>query len=281
MTIRAGQFGRLTTTTLGGGSESACCVSKTRMPAMNVPRSPPRSGWYARMNCLRRRSVSFIQPSPAQPPPHHRIALRRKAVTAAQSRSCPAVTVPRAPGVSRRRHNRPPLRPPKAASEPWRTLVPDIHPACDAGWFVRGGLAPGRRSPPSVTVTSPGPFDFTPPARANHRSAPLRTPIAAPASRGGNPDRTRSQNSARTGPGACLRPPDIATTSHVRQPLQRPVESAHPTGAEIHADQGRDRRPSARGAGNVHVPAQGHDNMTVTCAGTQLDTRHGSALRQN
>jgi hypothetical protein len=62
-------------------------------------------------------------------------------------------------------------------------------------------------------VTSPGPVDFTPPARANHRSAPLRIPIATPASRGGNPDRTRSQNSARTGLGACLRPPDIATTS--------------------------------------------------------------------
>jgi hypothetical protein len=45
------------------------------------------------------------------------------------------------------------LRPPKTASEPWRTLVPDIHPACDAGWFVRGGMVPGRRSPPSLTVT--------------------------------------------------------------------------------------------------------------------------------
>ena len=93
ITIRAGQFGRLTTTTRGGGSENACRVSKTRMPAIKVPRSPPRSGWCARMNCLRRRSLSFIQPSPASPPPHDRIAFRRKAVTAAQSRSGPAVTV--------------------------------------------------------------------------------------------------------------------------------------------------------------------------------------------
>ena len=38
--------------------------------------------------------------------------------------------------------------------------------------------------------TGPGPFDFTPPARANHRSAPLRMPIATPASRGDRPDRT-------------------------------------------------------------------------------------------
>ena len=150
--IRAGQLRRLTTTTLGGGSESACCVSKTRMPAMNVPRSPPRSGWYARMNCLRRRSVSFIQPSPASPPPHHRIALRRKTVPPRGlvpalplrylgARDFPTATQPTS------------LRPPKTASEPWRTLVPDIHPACDAGWFVRGGMAPGRRSPPSLTVT--------------------------------------------------------------------------------------------------------------------------------
>jgi hypothetical protein len=47
--------------------------------------------------------------------------------------------------------------------------------------------------------TGPGPFDFTPPARANHRSAPFRIPIATPAPRGDRPDRTRSQNSARTG----------------------------------------------------------------------------------
>jgi hypothetical protein len=50
--------------------------------------------------------------------------------------------------------------------------------------------------------TDPGPFDFTPPARANHRSAPLRMPIATPASRGDRPDRTRRQNSARTALGA-------------------------------------------------------------------------------
>jgi hypothetical protein len=43
--------------------------------------------------------------------------------------------------------------------------------------------------------TGPGPFPFTPPASRNHRSAPLRMPSATPASRGDNPDRTRSQNS--------------------------------------------------------------------------------------
>jgi uncharacterized alkaline shock family protein YloU len=82
ITSRTGQFGRLTTTTLGG-VRGACSVSKARMPAMNAPASPPRSGWCARMNCLRRRSVSFTQPSPAPPPPHHHITLRRKAVDAA------------------------------------------------------------------------------------------------------------------------------------------------------------------------------------------------------
>jgi len=31
--------------------------------------------------------------------------------------------------------------------------------------------------------------------------------------------------------------------------------------------------PGVRRAGHVQVPVQGHDNMTVTCAGTQLYTR--------
>jgi hypothetical protein len=156
ITIRAGQFGRLTTTTLGGGSDSACCVSKTRMPAMNVPASPPRSGWCARMNCLRRRSVSFIQPSPASPPPH-RIALRRKAVTAPQSRSCPAVTIPRRPGFpDGSTTGLPSGRQERLASLGGRRLsLISILLAMRAD-FVRRGLAPGRGSPPSLTGTGFG-----------------------------------------------------------------------------------------------------------------------------
>jgi hypothetical protein len=69
-------------------------------------------------------------------------------------------------------------------------------------------------------------------------------------------------------------------------PLRRGQRSASDEVNRRHVDdqavaryhQGRDRRPSVRRAGNVQIPAQGRDNMTVTCAGTQLYTRHGSAL---
>jgi hypothetical protein len=153
ITSRAGQFGRLTTTTLADGLQDACCVSKARMPAMNAPRSPPRSGWCARMNCLRRRSVSFIQPPPASPPPHHHIILRRKAVTAAQSRSCPAVTVPRRPGFpDGSTTSLPSGRPEQQASLGGRLSPISILLATRAD-FARRDLAPGRRSPPSLTVT--------------------------------------------------------------------------------------------------------------------------------
>ena len=57
-----------TTTTLGGRSGGACPAPKARRPAMNSSGSPPRSGWCARMNCRRRRSVSLTQHSPASPP---------------------------------------------------------------------------------------------------------------------------------------------------------------------------------------------------------------------
>ncbi len=122
----------------------------------------------------------------------------------------------------------PPHLPADRAGRAWRIQPRPDHPVrLPPGQPDRDLLPVWQRQIPPPD-TGPGPFDFTPPARANHRSAPLRMPIATPASRGDRPDRTRSQNSARTGLGACLRPPDITTTSHVREPLQPPVESAEP-----------------------------------------------------
>ncbi len=66
--------------------------------------------------------------------------------------------------------------------------------------------------------------------------------------------------------------PATAPRAHRKPPPRRPP----PTVAQAPARryQGRDGRLGIRHTRNVQLSAQGHDTMTIACAGTQLYTRH-------
>ena len=161
----------------------------------------------------------------------------------------------------------------------------------------RAGNPPG---PPLSRSRSPGAstrWHCPPRPCSAHRERPLTVPCPRPgrpaaaactlawiknawipAGQGQKPQHMplrRGQHHISAGtPGQPLHPQQGAKRSAIDEVKRRPVDDQAATGYH----QGRDRRPSFRRADNVQVPAQGHDNMTVTGAGTQLYTRHGSAL---
>jgi hypothetical protein len=79
---------------------------------------------------------------------------------------------------------------------------------------------------------------------------------------------------AAAAPGQSLHPQQGAKRAAIDEVKRRHVDDE----ALTPRHQARDRRLGIRRAGNVQVPAQGHDNMTAPYAGFQLYTRHGSAL---
>ena len=131
-----------------------------------------------------------------------------------------------------------------------------------------------RKRPPTVPCPTTGQ------GRHGRLHAGMNQERVIPAGQGQQPQHVplrRGQHHIAAGaPGEPLHPQQSAKRSAIDEVKRRHGDEQAP--AQYH--QGRNRLPSVRRAGNVQVPSHGHENMTVTCAGTQLCTRHGAALRQ-
>ena len=84
----------------------------------------------------------------------------------------------------------------------------------------------------------------------------------------------RGQHYIAAAPGVPPHPQHGAKRAAIDEVKRRHVDDHMLTPRQ----QGHDSRLGIRRPGNIQVPAQGHDNMTVIFAGTELYTRHDRRL---